>query len=80
MNGVVGDVPADEAWEALKAADKEKDTLEIKQVSQFLTRLRFDRLILTRIDRLSSSTPRPLVLPPSRTSSRLSAATSSTLT
>jgi hypothetical protein len=32
LNGVVGDVPADEAWEALKAADKEKDTLEIKQV------------------------------------------------
>jgi hypothetical protein len=75
MNGVVGDVPTDEAWELLKAADKEKDTLEIKQVSRFLTQFRTDRLILTYIGRLSSSTPRPLAPLLFKTSSRRSAAT-----
>jgi hypothetical protein len=29
----VGDVSPEDAWEALKAADKEKETLPIKQVS-----------------------------------------------
>ena len=33
LNGVVGDVSPEDAWEALKVADKEKETLPIKQVS-----------------------------------------------
>lgn len=33
LNGVVGDVSPEDAWEALKAADKEKETLAIRQVS-----------------------------------------------